>query len=91
MNYQKTGQGQIYNLVSFAQTLRARANDGTFMMDSHGLMIQNGRKAEYAQKKAAQNTKNSVPQAKKETSPEERQRGMEALRALKDKMRVKGQ
>ena len=91
VNYQKTGQGQIYNLVSFAQTLRARANDGSFMMDSHGLMIQNGRKAKYAQKKAAENSKKSVPQAKKETSPDERQRGMEALRALKDKMRVKSQ
>ena len=59
------------------------------MMDSHGLMIQNGRKAEFSQKKTAENTKNSMSQAKKETSPEERQRGMEALRALKDKMRVK--
>lgn len=89
VNYQKTGQGQIYNLISFTQTLRARANEGTFMMDSHGLMIQNGRKAEFTRKKVTENTKNSISQTKKETSPEERQRGMEALSALKDKMRVK--
>ena len=88
VNYQKTGHGQIYNLISFSQTLMARANEGMFAMDSHGLMIQNGRKAEYAQMKAAEKAKLAAPQAKNEVSLEERQRGMEALSALKNKMKM---
>ena len=87
VNYQKTGQGQIYNRVGFIQTLKARVETGEFMMDSHGLMIQNGRQAEYAQQHAAENTPQTAPE-KTAINLEKRQHGMDALRDLKAKMKM---
>lgn len=89
VNYQKTGQGQIYNRVGFIQTLKARVETGEFMMDSHGLMIQNGRQAECAQQHAAENTPQTAPE-KTAINPEKRQHGMDALRDLKAKMKRTG-
>ena len=89
VNYQKTGYGQIYNVIGFLQKLRAATEQGTFAMDSNGLMIQNARQAQSAQKKAVERAKHSAPQPPKNTvSPQVSQRGMEALSALKAQMKI---
>ncbi len=91
-SYQKTGQGQIYNLLGFMNKLRSAVFSGEFTVDSYGLSVKNARSVreknarQAAAATAGRADKNSAD--KKTSNPQVRKKGIEALAELKAKMKV---
>jgi hypothetical protein len=79
VNFQKTGYGQIYNFVGFLQKLRSATEQGTFAMDSNGLMIRNARE-ETARVMPTENHINSESQLSNEMSHDERKEILDSIR-----------
>ena len=91
MNYRKTGKGEIFNLIGFLQKIKVRVHSGEFQIDSHALMIRQGREAEERQANLHITQKPEQERLHSENKPmdaEQQKKGIEALSTLKKKMRI---
>ena len=91
VNYRKTGKGEIFNLIGFLQKIKVRVHSGEFQIDSHALMIRQGREAEERQVKLNIAPKPEQERLHSENKPmdaEQQKKGIEALSTLKKKMRI---
>ncbi len=90
--YQKTGQGQIHNLLGFVNKLREVAQAGKLTVDSYGLSVKEARAARersLRQQNASRQgagVKQARANVREEASPEQRQKAREALAELKAKL-----
>ena len=90
VNYQKTGRGEIENMIGFMIALKRAVEQDEFMVDSHGLMIRSSREAGERHDKVAKNPSVKITKVDSKTEPmnqEERQKGLDALSGLKRKMK----
>lgn len=91
VNYRKTGKGEIFNLIGFLQKIKVRVHSGEFQIDSHALMIRQGREAEERQANLHITQKPEQERLHSENKPmdaEQQKKGIEALSTLKKKMRI---
>ena len=82
VNFQKTGHGQIYNFVGFLQKLRSATEQGTFAMDSNGLMIRDSRE-QTTRVMPIEKNKSLESQQSEEMSHDERQGILDGLNSLR--------